>query len=419
MSSFREGWASRLSQAAAALGAQDHGGDGAYVTKLLGLDPDDYIDLSAPLNPFDVVPQEVLRSGLDELRSYPDPSARSEARLVAELIGVDPECVAVGNGSTELLSATIAFLGKYRGSRRLVAGHPPFGEVRRAAKREGLELVEVPWGPPLGDWGAARARRALEELGVGIFTRPTTPAGALPPLEVVEGLEVSAGQGLTVWDEAYYALATGRWISERAQRAVEGGAMVVSSLTKITGLPGLRFGFLVSAPRVIEEIERLLPAWRISPLAGAVLRYLLERGDPGEWASLCRELRSEFEASIGEAGYLRPVGGEAPYVLCEVHPRLGDAPTMRAAAALCGIGVRDCSSFGDRWRRFVRVGLPKPERFHEAVRRLAMACEALEAAGPYLPNEAARSHDDGHREDGRGDTAAPRYTALEGTFGIG
>ncbi len=80
-----------------------------------------------------------------------------------------------------------------------------------------------------------------------------------------------------VWDEAFYPLATGRW--SRGDVAAGSATAVVGSLTKLFDCPGLRLGYVMADPALIERLSRRQPAWSVGSLALAVLPDLLEHAE--------------------------------------------------------------------------------------------------------------------------------------------
>lgn len=259
-----------------------HGGDGAAVAASLGLDPTRILDLSATLNPFapDLAPLLARHAGM--VRHYPDPAFAT--RALADAIGVDPARVLITNGGSEAISLVARELGG------AVASEPEFSLHPRSA------------GGPV--WRSD----------------PHSPTGRLAARSEAAG----------VWDEAFYALATGRWTAGR------GGAVVVGSLTKLFACPGLRLGYVIADD--IERFSRLQPEWSVGSLALAVLGDLLEVADLTGWATQIAEHRSALTALLGDHG-LAAAPSDAPWVLV-------DAPGLRARLAPHGVVVRDCATFG-------------------------------------------------------------------------
>ena len=288
-----------------------HGGDGASVARALGLDPADLLDLSQTMNPLAPTVAPLLAGHLDALGRYPDPAEGT--RELAAVLGVEPERVLLTNGGSEAIHLVASELGGG------VRSEPDFGLHPRS-----------PDGPR---WRSD----------------PHSPSGVL----------AAAGEQADVWDEAFYALATGRWTAGR-----DGAAATVGSLTKTFACPGLRLGYVVADPGLLDRLRARQPHWSVSSLALAVLPDLLAGADLPGWADGIHTLRQELVDLLGRHG-LETDAADAPWVL--VH-RAG----LREALAPHGVLVRDCASFG--MPGVARVAVPGTEG-------LSRLEQALGAAG--------------------------------------
>lgn len=287
-----------------------HGGDGARLAAALGVDPAAILDLSASFNPVAPDPGEIVAKHLDALRRYPDPG--DAAAELADAMGVDPERLLLTNGGAEAISIVAAELGGH-------VDEPDFGLYPRTAS-----------GPR---WRS----------------NPHNPSGRLAPGDERAG----------VWDEAFFALATGRWT-----RGDE-GAVVVGSLTKLLACPGLRLGYVLAPDAdLVGRLRTRQPEWSVNGLAAAALPGLLATVDLARWAAAVAELRSQLVDVLRGAG-LAPEPSSANYVL--VH-----APGLRERLASRRVLVRDCAGFG--LPGHVRIAVPDAS----GLRRLQ---EALCAAG--------------------------------------
>ncbi|GAA1186533.1 histidinol-phosphate transaminase [Ornithinimicrobium humiphilum] len=264
--------------------AGEHGGDGPAVAAALGLDPADLLDLSQNMNPLAPPVAPLVSRHLDALGRYPDD--RPATALLAGVLGVDRERVLLTNGGSEAISLVTAVLGGR------VRGEPEFGLHPRGQQ-----------GPV---WR----------------TDPHSPTGHL----------AGPDEHADVWDEAFYALATGRWTAGRE------GVVVVGSLTKTFACPGLRLGYVLADPDVVGRCAALQPHWSVSTLALAVLPDLLESADLPAWSAGVTTLRAELTDLLRGHG-LTVSAGDAPWVLV-------DEPGLRERLAPHGVLVRDCRSFG-------------------------------------------------------------------------
>lgn len=287
-----------------------HGGDAAAVAAALGCDPADILDLSASLNPEapDVAALAAVR--LDSLERYPDPTAATEAMAAA--LGTTADRVLLTNGGAEAIALVAHDLG------RAAVGLP--GEF----SLYGRHLVEVV--DPEADPAAPRIR-----------SNPNNPTGRL----------AAAGEAATVWDEAFYPLAAGRW--SRGDVTAGQAAAVVGSLTKVFACPGLRVGYVHAEPAVIHRLGVRQPRWALNGLAAALVPDLLARADLPAWAEATARRRVALTAAIPG---VQP--SDVNFVL--VHVGDGTAAATRARLARSGVLVRDCTSFG--LPDHVRVAVP-------------------------------------------------------------
>lgn len=259
-----------------------HGGDGPAVARALGLDPASMLDLSQNLNPFAPDVAALVAGHLDAIGHYPD--AASGTHQLAEAMEVDPARLLLTNGGAEAIALVTAELGGRVRSEPEFALHPRHTD-----------------GPV---WRSD----------------PHSPTGRL----------ATAQERADVWDEAFYALATGSWTAGRD------GVVVVGSLTKTFACPGLRLGYLIADD--VGRFSARQPHWSLGSLALAMLPDLLAAADLPGWAARVHLARADLVGVLRARG-LAVDTADAPWVL--VH-RAG----LRAALAPHGILVRDCTSFG-------------------------------------------------------------------------
>lgn len=283
------------------------------MARALGLDPDSLLDLSQNLNPFAPDVAALAERHLRELRRYPD--ADTATRLLAEAMGVDPGRLLLTNGAAEAVGLVAGEIGGR------VHSEPEFGLH------------------PRGDAGPLWR------------SDPHNPSGRLAGSDEVAD----------VWDEAFYALATGRWTAGR-------GGIVVGSLTKTFACPGLRLGYLVADD--VERFARRQPQWSVGSLPLALLADLLERADLTGWTAAIAAARKELAAMFWARNF-GVTAADAPWVLVQ-------APGLREALAPHGVLVRDCAGFG--LEGTARVAVPDAVGLERLAAALAVADLPLAAA---------------------------------------
>jgi histidinol-phosphate/aromatic aminotransferase/cobyric acid decarboxylase-like protein len=287
--------------------AGPHGGDGPAVARALGLAPGELLDLSQSLNPLAPDPRPVVARHLDALRAYPDTTEATAA--LAKVMGVAAERLLLTNGAAEAIALLAAEVG---------------GRVDEP------EFSLHPRG------GGPRWR-----------SNPHSPSGLL----------AGADETADVWDEAFFPLAAGRWTRGD-------GVPVVGSLTKLLACPGLRAGYLLAAPDLVERCRARQPAWSVGSLATTALPELLAAVDLPVWREGLAGLRHRLGGVLAAHGLsARP--SDANWVLV-------DAPGLREALAPHGVVVRDCASFG--LSGVARIAVPD----EDGITRLDAALTAAE-----------------------------------------
>jgi histidinol-phosphate/aromatic aminotransferase/cobyric acid decarboxylase-like protein len=279
-----------------------HGGDGDRLAAALGVDRSEVLDLSASLNPVAPDPAAVVGRFLDAVTRYPDPGPATAA--LAGVMGVDAELLVLTNGGAEAIALVAA---EYKAG---WVDEPDFSLYRRHLERL--------------DPGAPRWR-----------SNPHNPTGLL----------AAPDDQAAVWDEAFWPLATGTWTRGDAAD----GGIVLGSLTKLLGCPGLRVGYVLGPDAVLaQRIRARQPQWSVNGLAVAALPALLDTVDLPGWAEATASLRRDLVDVLDRAGF-QPRPSQANWVLV-------DAPQLREHLAAHSIAVRDCASFG--LPGVVRIAVP-------------------------------------------------------------
>jgi len=292
-----------------------HGGDARVVAASLGMAPGCMLDLSLSTNPFAPDPAPVVRAHLASgvLGRYPDAHdlGRATAAL-AEVLEVDRRRVLLTNGGAEAIALVAAELG------RGWVDEPDFSLYRRHLA-------------------------VLDPAGPRFRSDPHNPTGHL----------AGDDEAASVWDEAFYPLATGRWTRSAGARRGAGAprdrpALVVGSLTKVLGCPGLRLGYVVvpeddgeswGIPGLAGRLAHRQPRWSVSTLALAALPDLLALADLPAWAAAVSQAREALVALLASFG-IRARPSRANFVLAD------GVPTLRERLAPHGVLVRDAASFG-------------------------------------------------------------------------
>ncbi len=222
------------------------------------------IKLNTNENPYPPSPEalKVLRELEGELlRRYPDPMAGAFRQAASEVLGVPPDWILVGNGSDDLLTMIIRACSEP--GRRVVYPMPTYVLYRTLTQIQGAEFVEVPYHEDY----SLPVEPLIEDRGAVTFVAsPNSPSGTVAPVEVLDKL-ASQLSGVLVIDEAYVDFAE----SDALELVNKyDNVIILRTLSKGYSLAGLRLGFGVANPVLLEGLIKVKDSYNVDAIACAV-----------------------------------------------------------------------------------------------------------------------------------------------------
>ncbi|MFT3961434.1 histidinol-phosphate transaminase [Propionivibrio sp.] len=226
----------------------------------------DLVKLNTNENPYPPSPRAVaamcqeLGDDGASLRLYPDPNADRLKQAVAEhfaAFALTPAHVFVGNGSDEVLAH--AFMALLKHDRPILMPDITYSFYPVYCRLHGIDSVPV----PLDENFAIRVDDYLRENGGIVIANPNAPTGQLLPLADIARLAEAHPRSVLVVDEAYVDFG-----GETAVALVRRlrNLLVIRTLSKSHALAGLRVGYAVGDPLLIEALERIKNSFNSYPL---------------------------------------------------------------------------------------------------------------------------------------------------------
>ncbi|MCG8441805.1 MAG: aminotransferase class I/II-fold pyridoxal phosphate-dependent enzyme [Caulobacterales bacterium] len=195
------------------------------------------------------------------------------AEMIAERHGLAPENIALTNGSGEILSA-IAFAYGKTGS--ILTTDLFWDTTALYAERQGAAIVRVPNTATLGYDLEAMKAAVADDVALVHITNPNNPTGELLDGDALRAFCREVAPKATVLvDEAYNELAPDPDYSSMVDLVRAGENVIVArTFSKIYGLAGMRVGYAMAAPEVIETLRSTAMSWsNIAGLAAALATY--------------------------------------------------------------------------------------------------------------------------------------------------
>ncbi len=328
-----------------------HGGLDVAELRAAGVDPKDALDFSASLNPLGAPPGIRRAIAKADIANYPDRRSTLLVDALSKHLSVPRDYILPGNGSSELIH--LLAQACLRPGDTVCLFTPTFGEYEGACNAAAGKVLRIEARESDGflwrdEEATATIRRAQPKLA--FLCNPNNPTGTLVSKAFVQRVaKAMPKDSLLVLDEAYSAFTEKAWKSLPLTRA--GKIAVMRSMTKDYGLAGIRLGYLVATPQVIERLRPHQPSWSVSSVAQAAGVYALTQGRHVERARReVRRAKAYLERELRRIG-LRVQPSSANFLLVKV----GDASAIRARLLKQGIIVRDCTSFG--LPSYIRIGI--------------------------------------------------------------
>ncbi len=209
------------------------------------------------------------REAAAKVNLYPDGSAFYLRNAIAAKLGVEPKEVFVGNGSNELIELLVRTF-VLEGEEVLTSAQS-FVAYKLAAQAHGRTLVEAPMKARFHYDLDAMRKLLSRRTKVLFLANPDNPTGTcFSETELVPLLDAVPKETLVVLDEAYVEFVEAAGFQDAlALRKKYANLVVLRTFSKIYGLAGLRLGYGVARPDVVEYVDRVRAPFNVNLVAQA------------------------------------------------------------------------------------------------------------------------------------------------------
>ncbi len=311
--------------------------------------------LSANESPLGPSPRvvEAVRQEAGRIHLYPDAGSTELRRALSSRLGVGPEWLLAANGADELLM--LFARAAYEAGDEVVIPRPSFEPYGTEALLAGATVVSSPLRGYDTDLDDMR-RRITPRTKAVIVCTPHNPAStAVTRTELDTFLDGLGGDPpLCIVDEAYRDFCD-------APDAVDGVDLVrrhanvisLRTFSKIAGLAGLRVGYAIARPEVIEVFNRVRAPYNVNRLGQvAAVAALEDAAHLEKTRDVVLAERPRLREALAERGAPSPPS-QANFLLVRVGDR---SAALRSGLARAGILVRDGAGIGFPGHLRIAVG---------------------------------------------------------------
>lgn len=304
---------------------------------------------------FNVISEELLVS-------YPS-GRRINDKLAASLFSIDREYICIANGASEIIREIPSLFTE--GNIGII--FPTFEEYPNTFPSERIISFSYPLDSSLSykdiiDYFDGK------QLSVLLLINPDIPTGRLiEKSEICEIIKWAEKNNIfVIIDESfidfsdYYpqnTLLKNRYLNEFQN------LIIIKSISKSFGVPGIRLGILASGNRkIIEIVRKKLPIWNINSYAQYFMQ-IIGRFE-SDYTTACQLLRIERSRVFNELRsieFLRVLPSQGNFFLCEVLPPFSSTGLAEQLLEEFNILIKDCGKKQGIWHlNFIRIGLKSP-----------------------------------------------------------
>jgi histidinol-phosphate aminotransferase len=336
------------------------------------------IKMASNENPFGPSPRALaaLMQAAAEVNIYPDNDISELRQKLAAHHGLGWEHVLVGNGSTALLDTLARTL--LAPGLNAITSRLSFIVYPIATKAAGADFIEVPLRDYVFDLDAIAAR-IDHNTRIVYLANPNNPTGTMFDADALDRfLARVPGQVLVVLDEAYcdfageFARARGVEYSRSVERVAEGlpNLMVLRTFSKAHGLAGLRIGYALGHPELVDILTRVRITFSVTSVSQAAAIAALDDVE---------HVRVTVENNVAGAGLLTGALSElgvrvVPTSANFIYVELGEgAENVVRGLQDEGVIVRPLTAWGAPDAMRVTIGTPAQNQVFLAAFRKVFA----------------------------------------------
>lgn len=321
--------------------------------------------------------KDELKASFDTLLTEYPSGMKINSLIASKSFGVKQEYIVPGNGAAELIKALMQMLPGKLGIVR-----PTFEEYPNRRDNDTLVTFQ-----PANSAYRYSADELMEFFSVNkadtlLIINPDNPSGNfIQRSDLLRLASWTREQGMRlVIDESFVDFSE-HWetssLLDNSLLEQNPNLIVIKSISKSYGVPGLRLGILASSDEeLIKNIKAEVPIWNINSFAEYFMQiYSKHEADYKIACARFVEERKKFYSELQTIGYLRVMPSEANFFLCEVLKPFSAKEIVLAMLKRFNILTRDCSLKPglDTNKQYMRIAV----RNREENSRLVVALRAI------------------------------------------
>ena len=343
---------------------QGHGGNIIKLAKILNCSSDEIIDMSSNLNPLGP-PESIKDSIFDNfasILSLPEVDAITMRKGFARFHGINHDNVMAGNGTTWFIYT----IPKALGARKVLITGPTYSDYKDACLMHGIKFEHYhSKALNMFDMDIDKVSQLAQLADMVFICNPNNPTGSLISKDKLEYLILKHKNTIFIIDESYLPFVEHAQDISLVVNTQHKNLIVLTSMSKIFRIPGLRTGFLSAPKKLIEKIMVYYQPWSVNALAQAVIKDIFDH--PENIAPFYEKtqsfIRTEKEIFLGHLKHTHKlqIFDSNTYFFLARLTGMAKAEEFCSKIGQNKILIRNCSNFAGLSDEYVRFSLKTRE----------------------------------------------------------
>ena len=315
----------------------------------------DVIDFSSNVNPLGCHPgvKRYLKKQLDLISEYPDPDSTHIRKNLSWLTGISKDQIIVGNGATEIIyNFCQTFLNK---KMTVLIPIPTFSEYETSAKLSECKLTFFKTMNLVND--LKKFITKIPRKGCVFLCNPNNPTGALiQKRDMLKIISAAKKKSAIVFvDETFIEL-----VPENDESVIKHlrnfeNLFILRSLTKSFGLAGIRIGYGVGSPQIIDPLQKIKIPWNVSNIAQlAASAAICYHPFLDKTCKLIKKEKNFITSNLAKSKKLACYNSSTNFLLVKTKIK---SKLLQKKLLKQKILIRDCSTFRGLNQNYIRIAV--------------------------------------------------------------
>ena len=337
-----------------------HGGNFRELAEELCCNPNEIFDMSSNLNPNGppLGLLTTLKNNLNLITSLPDIDSSEICKLFAKKHQISSSMVLAGNGTTQL----IYLLPKALQTKKALILAPTYADYTDACIiNNSTYKYLITEEKSNFNLDFIRFTNAVIGCDTVFICNPNNPTGVLIPLSIIKKIVTTFPEKYFIIDESYLP-----FVNDKDYQSLIGSdfpnVIILSSMSKIFKIPGLRTGFLTASETVIKKCLNFFLPWSVNALAQVAVEYLLSNSSETdifikETKLFIKKERELFISEFKDQVLLKIYPSTTCFLLVKLLKSSFTAQDVCKKLAKEKILIRNCANFYGLSDSFIRFSL--------------------------------------------------------------